>query len=78
MIRNELIVRYDQNYTPLKITTHPTYPDNYSNKIQSLWPFKISIFLHQVLLEEAKGIHKWQIMHKLRLYHESFVLCKWR
>ena len=33
-------------------------------------------FLRPVLLEEAKGIHKGPIMHKLRLYHVSFVLCK--
>ena len=29
-IRNDLTVWYAQNYTPLKIPTHPTYPDYYS------------------------------------------------
>ena len=29
-IRNELTVRYTQNYTPFKIPTYPTHPDYYS------------------------------------------------
>ena len=49
-----------------------------SIKIQRIGPLKVSIFLRPVLLEEAKGIHKWQAMHKLCLYHVSFALCKWR
>ena len=49
-----------------------------SEVLQRPGPFKVSIILRPVLLEEAKGMHKWQIMHKLCLYHVSFVLCKWR
>ena len=77
-IRNELTVGYAQNYNPLKIPTYPTHSDYYSLVINfnvlCLSKFR---FLRPVLLEEAKGIQKWKIMHKLRLYHVYFVLCKW-
>ena len=49
-----------------------------SEVLQRLGPFKVSIVLRPVLLEEAKGIHKCQILHKLRLYYVFFVLYKWR
>ena len=38
-------------------------------------PCLLTFSLRPVLLEEAKGIHKGQIMHKIRLYDVSFVFC---
>ena len=32
------------------------------------------MFFHLVLFEKAKGIYKWQIKHKLRLYHVEVTL----
>ena len=79
MTRNELTVRYAENYTSLKISTYPTHSDYYSLVIKfNVLGISKFRFLRPVLLEEAKGIHKSQIMHKLRLYHVSIVLCKWR
>ena len=73
-----MTLRYAQNYTPLKNPIYPTHPDYYSlvMKFNVLGLLKFR-FLRLVLLEEDKGIRKWQIMHKLRLHHVSFVLCKW-
>ena len=61
---------------PLKKPTYPIHPDYYSLviKFNVLDLFKVSIFLRPVLLEEAKGIHKWRIMHTLRLYHVFFCI----
>ena len=65
-----MTVWYAQIYNPLKIPTYPYHPDYCSLVIKynilGLSKFR---FLCPVLLEEAKGIHKWQIMHKLLLYH---------
>ena len=60
MIQNELTARYVQICIPLKIPTYPTHPDNYSLEIKFIIfdLSKFTIFLHPVLLEDAKGIHK--------------------
>ena len=79
-ILNELTVRYDQINPTLKKQIYNTHSDYYSLaiKFNILGISKFRFFFRLVLLEEAKGIYTWQIINKVRLYHVSFVLCKWR
>ena len=65
-ILNELKVKYAQ----INRHTLPTWLLKSSNKIQHIWPLKVSMFI-------VRGIYKGQIMHELRFYHVYFVLSKW-
>ena len=53
-IRNDLTVWYAQNYTPLKIPTHPTHQDYYSIVIKiNIWAFQSLDYLRPVSFEEV-------------------------